>query len=115
MIRITLHMKKILCTSIRVESLISISDKAFKVRSFDGREDIIPKSCVLGRDYEVQKSEAYWIAAWILNKKNILYSNKKQCWFNENGEKIPTTTYERHLPTKEEPINNNIITDLRRC
>ena len=62
-----------------------ISDKAYAVRSFDGSEDIIPVSQVFGPDYEVEKCEAYWIAAWILEKKSIQYSGKKQAWFDENG------------------------------
>lgn len=73
--------KKTLCNSVRLESLYSISEKAYKAVSFDGSEDIIPKSCVFGQDYEVTKSDAYWIAAWILPKKNIQWSNKKQKWF----------------------------------
>jgi hypothetical protein len=108
-------MKKTLCISVKVESLIPISDKAYKVRSFDGSEDILPKSCVFGQDYEVQKSEAYWVASWILGKKNILYSNKKQRWFDESGKMLPTVTYERHTPTKEKPVNDNTISDLKRC
>lgn len=44
---------KTLCISVRLSSLTQISLKAFLVRSFDGREDIIPKSCIFGRDYDV--------------------------------------------------------------
>lgn len=109
------NMKKTLCISVKVESLIPISDKAYKVRSFDGSEDILPKSCVFGQDYEVQKSEAYWVASWILGKKKIQYSNKKQRWFDESGKMLPTVTYERHTPTKEKPVNDNTISDLKRC
>ena len=49
-----------LCFSVRLESLVRISDKAFKATAFDGSSDIIPASQVFGRDYEVQKSDA-WI------------------------------------------------------
>ena len=75
-------MKKIKCCSVKLESLIRISDKAFKARSYDGSVDIIPSSCVFGQDFEVQKSNAYWIAAWILPKKEIQYSSKKIKWFD---------------------------------
>ena len=68
---------KTLCYSVRLESLVKISDKAYKATSFDGTTDIIPASQVFGQDYEVMKCEAYWISAWILGKKNIQYSPKK--------------------------------------
>lgn len=72
------------CYSVRLESLISISDKAFKAIAFDGSEAIIPKSMVLGHDYEVEKSNAYWIAAFILEKDEcrLQYSSKKVKWLN---------------------------------
>ena len=47
-----------LCYSVRLESLVRISDKAFKATAFDGSQDIIPASQVFGRDYEVMKSDA---------------------------------------------------------
>jgi hypothetical protein len=66
------------CYSVRVDACVRISEKAYKVRSFDGSEDIIPSSQVFGPDYDVQKCEAYWIAAWILPKKSIQWSDKKE-------------------------------------
>jgi hypothetical protein len=105
---------KTLCYSVRLESLVRISDKAFKATAFDGSSDIIPASQVFGMDYEVQKSDAYWISAWILEKKSIQYSGKKQAWFDENGHRLPTYTIERHTPDKQEPKENNIINDLKR-
>lgn len=103
---------KTLCISVRLSSLIQISLKAFLVRSFDGREDIIPKSCIFGRDYDVVKSEAYWIAAWILPKKGIQYSDKKQRWFDESGRMLPTYKVEHHKPKEIKPLADNTITDL---
>ena len=101
-----------LCYSVRLESLVRISDKAFK--AFDGSSDIIPASQVFGRDYEVMKSDAYWISAWILEKKSIQYSGKKQAWFDENGHMMPTYTIERHTPEKREAKESNEINDLKR-
>ena len=75
-------MRRTKCYSVRLQSLVSISDQAYKATAFDGSSDIIPKSQVYGPDYEVSKSAAYWIAAWILEKKNIQYSTKKVMWFN---------------------------------
>jgi len=72
---------RIKCLSVKLESLVDITDKACLAKSFDGREVIIPKSQIFGQDYEVLKSEAYWITEWILKKKNIQYSSKKVQWF----------------------------------
>lgn len=105
------------CLSVRLESLVEISDKAFKALSFDGREDIIPKSQVFGPDYEVQKSNAYWISEWILEKKNLQFSNKKVAWFNHDTGRIEphiTTIVEKHVPDKIENINVLPIKNLVR-
>lgn len=103
-----------LCYSVRLESLVRISDKAFKATAFDGSSDIIPASQVFGMDYEVQKSDAYWISAWILEKKSIQYSSKKQAWFDENGNRLPDYTIERHHPEKVEAKENNEINQLKK-
>lgn len=102
-----------LCFSVRLESLVRISDKAFKATAFDGSSDIIPASQVFGRDYEVQKSDAYWISAWILEKKSLQYSPKKRAWFDENRHQLPTYTIEQHQPEKLEPKESNIIEELK--
>ena len=88
------------CYSVRLEYLVSISDKAYKAVAFDGSTAIIPKSQVFGQDYSVQKSDAYWISAWILSQKPIQYSSKKEAWFNENGDMMPTYFLEHHKPKK---------------
>jgi hypothetical protein len=75
-------MAKIKCYSVRLESLTSISEKSYKAIAFDGSTAFIPKSMVFGNDYEVQKSDAYWIAAFILEKEDckLQYSTKKIKW-----------------------------------
>ena len=40
---------KVLCYSVRLSSLTSISEKAYKAVAFDGSEAIIPKSQALGQ------------------------------------------------------------------
>lgn len=70
------------CYSVRLQSLTEISDKAYRAVSFDGRECIIPKSQVFCEDFEISKSEAYWISSWILEQKEIQYSKKKTAWYN---------------------------------
>lgn len=105
---------KTLCYSVRLESLTRISDKAYNAVAFDGSSDVIPASQVFGTDFEVQKCDAYWISAWILSKKNLQYSSKKQAWFDENGNRLPTYTIERHVPDKIEAKESNEIDDLKR-
>ena len=68
---------RVKCYSVRVESTRTISEKATAVRCFDGSEDVIPTSMIYGADYEVEKCEALWISAWILDRKNLQYSAKK--------------------------------------
>ena len=104
---------KVLCYSVRLSSLTSISEKAYKAVAFDGSEAIIPKSQVLGQDYDVSKSEAYWISAWILRQKDLQYSGKKEAWFDKDtGKMLPTYTVEKHTPEKIEPKENNLIPRL---
>lgn len=106
---------KIKCHSVRLESLVSISNKAFKATAFDGSTAILPKSQVFGQDYSVGKSEAYWISEWILEKKEIQYSRKKEAWFNSDTEKmIPTFKIEKHIPNSVGPIASNRLKDLQK-
>ena len=102
------------CYSVRLQSLVRISDKAYKATAFDGSTAIIPISQEFGRDLEVQKSEAYWISAWILEKKNLQYSTRKEAWFDENGEMLPTYHVEHHKPQKLEPVKSNRHDELAR-
>lgn len=101
------------CYSVRLESLVSITDRAYKARAFDGSEAILPKSQVFGQDYDVQKSDAYWIAAWILEKKDLQYSEKKEAWFDsETGEMLPSYSVRHHKPNRKLPVKSNIHADL---
>jgi hypothetical protein len=96
-------MKKTKCYSVRLQSLVSISDKAYKATAFDGSEAIIPKSQVFAQDYDVQKSDAYWISAWIMDQKDIQHSTKKVGWWNpEKGRIEPNIVVEHHKPKKVE-------------
>jgi hypothetical protein len=88
---------------VRLSGLTSISDKAYKATGFDGSEAILPKSQVFGQDYEVSKSDAYFISAWILEQKELQYSTKKERWFDSNTRRmLPTITIEKHVPKKIE-------------
>lgn len=90
------------CYSVRLQSLVRISDKAYKAIAYDGSEAILPESQVFGPDYDVQKSEAYWISSWILGKKDLQYSSKKVACFDGNGNMLPSYTVTKHVPEKLE-------------
>ena len=105
---------KTLCYSVRLQCLTQISEKAYKATCFDGTTDIIPASQVFGQDYDVMKSDAYWISAWILSKKNLQYSNKKQAWFDEQKRQLPNYDIEYHKAEKKEKKENNEIKELRK-
>lgn len=111
----TLKMSKVKCYSVRLESLTRISEKAFKATAFDGSSDIIPASQVFGQDYEVEKSLAFWISAWILEQKNIQYSTKKVSHFDkELATYIPETgtEVERLVPERIEPVETKPLDEL---
>jgi hypothetical protein len=103
--------------SVRLQSLIRISDKAYKATAFDGSSDIILASQVFGFDYDVQKSDAYWISAWILEKKELQYSDKKIAWFNQDTNRIEpniVTIVEKHKAERIEPKEVKPIKELSR-
>lgn len=100
------------CVSVRLLSLVSISDKAYKATDFNGNSDIIPKSQVFGPDLEVTKCEAYWISEWILSKKNLTYGSKT-AWVNRLGEVSPTIRVTHHTPSIREPIKRE-LKDLKK-
>lgn len=85
--------------------MLNRSGISYTASDFTGNTDCIPCSHVFGQDYDVQKSDAYWISAWILEKKNIQYSEKKQAWFDEHGKMLPTYHVEHHNPKRVEPKN----------
>jgi hypothetical protein len=83
--------------------------------AFDGSEALIPTSQIFGQDYSVSKSEAYWISAWILEKKDLQYSPKKEAWFDSVTRKMmPTYKIEKHTPERVEPVENNTIKKLKK-
>lgn len=106
---------KVKCYSVRLSELRSISPKAYKATAFDGSSDIIPASQVFGQDFDVVKSDAYWISAWILEKKSLQYSWKKEAWFDADTRKmLPTYTVEKHTPERVEAKEENLINELRK-
>jgi len=108
-------MKKIKCYSVRLLSLSSISEKAYKAVAFDGSEAILPKSQVFDMDYDVSKSDAYWISAWILEQKELQYSTKKEGWYDPEKRIVRPKfhfTMEKHEPEYIAPIEVNADANL---
>lgn len=98
--------------SVRLQSLVPISAKAYKATDFNGNIDILPASQVFGQDFGVGKSDAYWISAWILEKKTITYSGKKEAWFGDNGQMLPSYKVENHKPMKRSIVTSNLHDEL---
>jgi len=106
---------KVKCYSVRLESLISVSEKCYKATSFDGSTALIPKSQVFGQDSDVQKSEAFWISEWILKQKELQYSEKKASFFDkERADFIPETgvKIDRHIPEVKDPVEVEVVAEL---
>jgi hypothetical protein len=101
------------CYSVRLKSLTEISDKAYKATAFDGSTAIIPKSQVFGNDFGVQKSDTYWISAWILGQKELQYSCKKEaCFDNDTGNMLPAYIISHHTPAKRDKKEHNKLKEL---
>src|SRR5690606_29623109 len=106
---------RVKCYSVRLAGLVSVSDLAYRATAYDGSSDIIPKSQGFGQDHEVQKSDAYWLSAWILEKRSIQYSTKKEAWFDsDTGDRLPTITVTKHKPEKLNPLESNTIKRLKK-
>ena len=106
---------KVKCYSVRLKSMLSISEKAYLAVAFNGSKEVIPKSQCFGIDYDVQKSDAYWISAWILDKKDLQYSKKKSAWFDKDTNKMcADIVVKKNTRKKIVPKKSNIIKELRR-
>ena len=106
---------KVHCYSVRLSSLTRISDKCMLATAFDGSEALIPNSQIFGQDYSVNKSEAHWISAWILDKKDIQYSSKKEAWFDSESRKmVPHFVFTKKTPAKIEFTEVQPIKELER-
>jgi len=95
--------------------MISVSEKCYKATAFDGSTALIPKSQVFGQDYDVQKSEAWWVSAWILGQKDIQYSTKKVSFFDKDRAEFTPETgveIERHVPEEKQPLEVEPIAEL---
>jgi hypothetical protein len=108
-------MRQTKCLSVRVKSLEYLTAKCCKIISHNGTEALIPASCVFGRDASVKKSEAYWIAEWILKNKNIQHSSRKVGYFHEKYGILPEISIKKHVPQKIKATEVSIISELVKC
>lgn len=83
-------MKKTKCYSVRLKNLTQISKKCWKAEDWQGNTYLIPDSQFFGPDYDVSKSDAYWIASWIIDKEDckLMVSTKKIGWYNPSKGKV---------------------------
>ena len=108
---------KVKCYSVRLKNLTDISPKCWKGEDWQGNTALIPDSQYFGRDYDVQKSDAYWVSAWLVEKEDfgLMVSMKKEAWFDkDSGEMLPTYIITHHVPEKIEPKENNTIQKLKK-
>lgn len=112
-------MKKTKVYSVRLKHLTQISIKCWKAEDWQGNTFLIPDSQYFGRDYSVSKSDAYWIACWIIDKEdcNLMVSTKKEGWYNPNKRIVDAPieiTVEHHVPVAINPVDNNTIAELKK-
>jgi hypothetical protein len=108
-------MKKTKVYSVKVKEFVAVSDKAVRLVGFDGSSDIFPLSCIFGMDCDREKTRSLWVAAWILEKKELQYSTKKPGWFNPATDIVEpniSVTVEKHVPVKVEPVNTQPHAEL---
>lgn len=110
---------KIKCYSVRLKNLTQITSKCWKAEDWEKNTYLIPDSQYFGRDYEVKKSDAYWISCFIIDKKDcfLQVSVKKIGWYNLKTKIIePPFDIEitHYTPEKINPVENNTIKDLKK-
>lgn len=104
-----------LCYSVKIKDYIRITRKSIKLIAYDGSELVIPSSCMIMSD--LRYDNAYWIAAWVLDKNSELfqYSDKRKGWYDPRKRTVrPYIEIEYHEPEHIEPIADNSIDELRR-
>lgn len=111
--------KKTKVYSVRLQHLTQITSKCWKAIDWQNTEFLIPDSQYFGRDYDVTKSDAYWIACWIIEKEEckLQVSTKKIGWYNpQKGIVEPPIEIivEHHTPEKINPVENNTIKELKK-
>ena len=100
------------CFCIKAKSIVDISAKCLKVSDYNGNEELIPKSQVYGFS-DGGNTQSIWIAAWLVEKRSLNYSTKKEGWFDASGNNYCSVT-EKIIPEEVMPSEVEEITELLR-
>lgn len=112
-------MSRVKCYLVKLAELRAISPKAYLAVCFDDREVVIPRSQVFGVDLSSTKSDAYWIAAWIVEKHGLQHSQKNFGWYDRSKpvRSVRCGTFkriERIVPKRVEPVEVSADPELLR-
>lgn len=90
--------------SVKLLSLSTISHKCYMARAYNGSEARIPASCVIGKDYSASGDNAWWIAAWIVERSGLQHSKKRAGWRDSSGKIRPFVQVLKYVPPAMDPI-----------
>ena len=108
----------ITCVAVRLKDIRRISARACVAVDFEGNEAILPLSTVYG-PYVINgelKPDTYWVAKWILEKKNLKYNSKNTVQFLdcERDNLVNEEFIIEHVPEPKEPVIIEPENDLLR-
>jgi len=90
--------------SVKLKSLDPISSKCYKARAYNGSEALIPSALIYGRDYSSRGDNAWWIAAWIVEKVGLQHSKKRAGWRDSSGKIREFVRVLKYVPPALDPI-----------
>ena len=81
------------CISVRLKSFFPVKGKSVYIAyDYNGHKDVFPEMAYFGKDEDVKKGNAYWIAKWTLKKDETELNHKykpKIAYFDENRKRCP--------------------------
>ena len=96
--------------SVKVKEAKKVTEKAWLLRMWDGREDIVPASQIEGWDGE----NSLWVSEWILEKKNLQWSSKRKAFKSKDGRMVLADSIRKHTPERVTNFGSNEINELKR-
>ncbi len=96
--------------SVKVKDARHITERAWLLQTWDGKEDIFPASQIAGWDGD----DALWISEWILERKDIQWSPKRKAILASDGRMLPADFIRKHTPVKVTKFGGNEIDELKR-
>jgi len=88
---------------VKLKEFELITPKCYKAIDYNGNEDLIPCSQVLG-----WKGEHPYISEWLINKKSLTFSRKNWVIFDKNGNNKGKIEVKHHKPKKIEFKERNL-------